>query len=319
MPPGISRRPSGLVRAFESFGSDPIDLEDFFLRKYHGLNDHVRLPFLADDLIIIISSINLAIIILARVMSEEQMELPINKDANSDGNKDRKEKLDIKEDPLQSLGLHLAASQGKSDKINEIVQGIPADKRLFLINVHNIHGFTPLQSAVFNDQPDAVETLLHHGADPHRPVARQQWTFALNMAAVHAGTKVIRMLLNAGADPFLLDWSGMSPMQVAELSGKKSVVQLLRSTMEAQMDMPCKQLPELLSSLPRVPIEDRCRVRRVLVEEEQQLAVEDFYSYDVSPLVDELSDYEIAVLKRPPSQPITSKELSDYNVLSPLS
>ena len=192
----------------------------------------------------------------------------------------------IVEMAMTPLGLHTAASTGDAEKIVAIMEKCLVADRPVQINAFNIHGFTPLQAAVFHDQPKAIEALLLHGASVRLPANRPQYTFALHLAALRGNLKSVRMLLNAGADPYLMDWDGMRAADVAAGMGHKAVVTLLRQHMEALKDHPSRGFPMLMSksSFNRGAEDWWWRVRRVEVQcDDPQPIIDDHYSDGGSP------------------------------------
>ncbi|EJL31603.1 ankyrin repeat domain-containing protein [Novosphingobium sp. AP12] len=141
--------------------------------------------------------------------------------------------------------LFEAAKLGRTDLIPLLVDN-GAD-----VNAYEARGFTPLILAAYNGQPEAVEALIKAGADPCKPDLNQGNTAqmgvafkgddriaarllsekcdvntrnkagqtALMMAALFGRTAQIDLLLNAGADPGLLDASGRSAASVAAQQG----------------------------------------------------------------------------------------------------
>lgn len=140
-------------------------------------------------------------------------------------------------------GLCSAAANGNVLELSRIWERIPPEEYLDRINAYNRHGFTPLHGASFHGNLEAIEFLLKNGANVSLPAAREQWTFALHLAAIHGGTKIIRVLLNAGADPFLCDWDGATPLDVAVRANNKPVVTFLSSQMDIRRGNPLNLLP----------------------------------------------------------------------------
>jgi ankyrin repeat protein len=84
---------------------------------------------------------------------------------------------------------------------------------------------TPVHAAVAGNQPEIVDLLLGHGADPNA-VDANGWT-PLNIAA-HAGhLDLVRRLLDAGADATIANHDGQTPLRVARQQGHDAVVALL--------------------------------------------------------------------------------------------
>jgi ankyrin repeat protein len=90
---------------------------------------------------------------------------------------------------------------------------------------------TALHSAVSRKRADVVRILLEAGADPN---ARQSagWT-ALHSSAAHADPESVDLLLAAGADPAATNDEGRSVMDLAEESGGEVVVERIRAALQA--------------------------------------------------------------------------------------
>jgi len=64
----------------------------------------------------------------------------------------------------------------------------------------NVAGYRPLHMAIAVDDPDIVEILLKHGANPNSRI----WPYSetpLMKAAVCGNARIVRLLLDYGADP----------------------------------------------------------------------------------------------------------------------
>lgn len=133
----------------------------------------------------------------------------------------------------KNLRLHSAASRGDIDHIRNSLVGLTLEERRVSANAFNIHGMTPLHSACFSNQLEAVTVLLSMGADPRKQSHSENWTTPLHLAAFAGSSKICKKLLLAGADPFLLDGEGMTALEIAESQGDKELISLLQERMEA--------------------------------------------------------------------------------------
>lgn len=87
-----------------------------------------------------------------------------------------------------------------------------------------------LVEAVASHDPDAVESALEAGADPHfrcGPLDEPVLSHAVRMGARTGDSSIVSMLLSAGADPNEAGRSGETPLHVAAASGSPQMVDLL--------------------------------------------------------------------------------------------
>lgn len=133
---------------------------------------------------------------------------------------------------MKSLRLHSLASEGDLKGIKLALDGLSIAERKRYVNAFNIHGVTPLQSAVYHNQLDAVNLFLSIGADCRLQSHSPNWTSPLHLAAFVSSSKICRTLLLAGADPFLLDGEGFSPHDIAAGQANKEAMTLLSEKMD---------------------------------------------------------------------------------------
>jgi ankyrin repeat protein len=90
-------------------------------------------------------------------------------------------------------------------------------------------GFTPLHSAVADDAGTAakeiVRLLLDAGADPNAPSA--SGGTPLHTAAFTGDVEMVRLLMNAGGNPDIADTKGMTPIDLARDKGHSEAAALL--------------------------------------------------------------------------------------------
>lgn len=122
------------------------------------------------------------------------------------------------------LDIFEAATVGDAARIRELAARDPS-----LVNAVAGDGFFPLGLAAFFKRPDAVRALLELGADV-RPASRSGGFTPLHSAvADDEGTAVkdiVRMLLDAGADPDARSASGGTPLHTAASTGNIPVIQM---------------------------------------------------------------------------------------------
>lgn len=144
---------------------------------------------------------------------------------------------------VEGLCLHSAASSGNISALRKALQRLPIGEERQSVNAFNRFGMTALHGAVFHDQLDAAMLLIAHGADVGEQTRQENWTTCLHIAAPRGSAKLIKRLLQAGADPFLCNSEGMTPLKVAELTGNKHGASTLRQFMSRIQDSPPADVP----------------------------------------------------------------------------
>lgn len=187
-------------------------------------------------------------------------------------------------------GYHSAAARGDVAAIKTLLQSLPAQERVKRANTVNRFGFTPLHSAIFCERTEVITLLIEVGADVNRRADRSQWTYPLHLAALKGSTKLVRMLLAAGADPFLQDWQGFNALNIADLAGNKHVPPILRAKMEATQEDYTNGLPTQLDDLSNGWDDTWWRVRQVHWQANEQGEDDGDQEEEVPLVVDHYSD-----------------------------
>ncbi|MFQ5470719.1 MAG: ankyrin repeat domain-containing protein [Gammaproteobacteria bacterium] len=113
-------------------------------------------------------------------------------------------------------------------------------------NVINKEFDTPTQLAVDLNQPEILRILLSSGADANRsyvdseanafifnPQQESKNSYLLHLACRKNYNDIVGVLLNAGANPSLIDSEGTSPLLIASESGSEKIVdQLLKQDVD---------------------------------------------------------------------------------------
>jgi ankyrin repeat protein len=153
------------------------------------------------------------------------------------------------------LDIFEAVAVGRTESVTAILDRDSAQARAW-----SPDGFTPLHFAAFFNQPTIPRELVRRGADvaavsmnplevtplhsaaaaraadivhmlveSDAPVNAKQhggWT-ALHAAADNGDEKMVRILLQHGADPLVHNDEGKTPAQMAQLKGREDVLKLL--------------------------------------------------------------------------------------------
>ena len=105
--------------------------------------------------------------------------------------------------------LYWASRDGNDARVRELLAaGAEPDK------YKDSWDDTALNEAARLGRDSTVSILIQHGADINRQ--NKNGYTALHRAAASGQNAVVSTLLQAGADPYLPDYAGQTPMQVAE-------------------------------------------------------------------------------------------------------
>lgn len=89
----------------------------------------------------------------------------------------------------------------------------------------------PLASAAANGDTSRVRFLLTVGASPNSEGVDKMYT-ALTGASALGHTEIVKLLLQKGADPFLKDGEGESPLESAKRNGRADLVRLIEEAQQ---------------------------------------------------------------------------------------
>jgi len=96
-----------------------------------------------------------------------------------------------------------------------------------LVNAFAADGFYPLGLAAFFGHRAIVEFLLKNGADVKTAARNAQKVTALHGAVARRDVEIVKMLLEAGADPNARQERGFAPLHDAAANGNARLVELL--------------------------------------------------------------------------------------------
>lgn len=155
------------------------------------------------------------------------------------------------EDDSRSLAASFSELAVSSTAIGAVstMSALPSEVKEY-VNASNRFGMSALHAACFHGQLDAVQLLLQFGADPNQQSraalqsvneagslpdgaagessASVNWTFALHVAAFRGRHGIVRELLECGADPYLLDFRGLTAAEVAEGAKHSRTARIIR-------------------------------------------------------------------------------------------
>lgn len=115
------------------------------------------------------------------------------------------------------------------------------------INATNKHGMNALHAACFHGYLDIVQLLIQHNAEVNYQSTNPSgnWTFPLHIAAFKGDKDIIKCLWANGADLYLLDFRGMTAMEVAEGAGHPRTARLLRDLLNKEAESYEPQAPTI--------------------------------------------------------------------------
>jgi ankyrin repeat protein len=123
------------------------------------------------------------------------------------------------------LDVFEAATAGDAKRVAALLDTDPS-----LANAVARDGYSPLGLASFFKRPGAVKALLDRGAKPSVPSRDQGFTPLHSAVATDAGeatAEIVRLLLEAGADPNAKSHEGGTPLHSAAFTGHLEIAELL--------------------------------------------------------------------------------------------
>jgi ankyrin repeat protein len=114
------------------------------------------------------------------------------------------------DDWFENERLHRAAAAGDCSLVQELLRGGCA------INAFDTLGLTPLHYAVRGEHLAVVDLLLRSGADVDAHDERVIGNTPLNDAAGECSLRMVRKLVESGADPTIRGWMQISALDRAK-------------------------------------------------------------------------------------------------------
>lgn len=120
------------------------------------------------------------------------------------------------------LTIFEAAATGK---INYVIRLLARDPEL--VNAYAEDGFQPLGLACFFGHYDTAEYLARAGASLNSPSRNNLKAAPVHSAAAGGHSKIVRMLLDLGADPNVREQGGYTPLHAAAQNGDMDTIRTL--------------------------------------------------------------------------------------------
>lgn len=100
--------------------------------------------------------------------------------------------------------------------------------RIFTLDNNNTRFVNrELRNAILSGNVNAAKNLLSIGGDPNNAINYHRGLKPLHVAASSGNTRMVKLLLNHGADPKMQNMQGRTPFDIAVLKGHATVVEEL--------------------------------------------------------------------------------------------
>ncbi len=123
---------------------------------------------------------------------------------------------------VPDLDVFEAAAFGDLDGLTDVLDGDPA-----AVTSYSGDGFTPLHFAAFFGRFEAVQLLIARGAEVDAFGRSWMTGTAMHSAVSRSHADVVRILLDAGANPNVRQSAGWTPLHSAAANGDRASVELL--------------------------------------------------------------------------------------------
>ena len=125
-------------------------------------------------------------------------------------------------DKTVAITIFEAAATGK---INNVIRLLARDPNL--VNAYSEDGFHPLGLACFFGHVDVAEYLVKAGAGINSRSNNRLKAAPIQSSASRGHRKIVRMLLEHGADPNIREQGGYTPLHAAAQNGDDEMIRLL--------------------------------------------------------------------------------------------
>jgi ankyrin repeat protein len=123
---------------------------------------------------------------------------------------------------LEVLDVFEAAAFGDLDRLTELLEAEPS-----LVNDYSGDGFTALHFAAFFGRHEAAALLIERGAEVDSFGRGWMTGTPMHSAVSRTHADVVRILLDAGANPNVRQSAGWTPLHAAAMNGDLTSVELL--------------------------------------------------------------------------------------------
>lgn len=120
------------------------------------------------------------------------------------------------------LTIFEAAATGK---INHVIRLLARDPQL--VNAYAGDGFHPLGLACYFGHYDTAEYLVKAGAPINSPARNELKAAPIHSAAAGRHTKIVKLLLDLGADPNVREQGGFTPLHAAAQNDDADTIRIL--------------------------------------------------------------------------------------------
>ena len=125
-------------------------------------------------------------------------------------------------DKTVAISIFEAAATGKINNVIRLLARNPS-----LVNAYSEDGFQPLGLACFFGHFDVAEYLVKAGASLNSKSGNTLRAAPIQSAAAGKHHRIVRMLLEHGADPNIRELGGYTPLHAAAQNGDEEMIRIL--------------------------------------------------------------------------------------------